>query len=37
MGFDDDTVRRKVEENDLPNGRMVEANSILADYRVVSV
>ena len=29
-----DEVRRKVEENDLPNGQFVMAESVRADYRL---
>jgi pantothenate kinase len=36
LGLDESLVQRKVEENDLPNGRMVEANSARPDYRVLS-
>ncbi len=35
-GLDAATIRAKIEENDLPNARLVNARSVAADYEVVN-
>ena len=35
-GLDTATIRAKIEENDLPNARLVNARSVAADYEVVN-
>lgn len=36
LGMSEDEIMAKLEENDLPNGRMVRDASVVADYRVLN-